>query len=111
SNTNVIYRPTDGAYSFTGNTTSFLQMEDGVNEYGLAVGLTSVYPAVRKPGFNAGLLTSYFLEKCRTVPEAMAALERLPDGSAHTITLTKPDSQLSADVCCDLNTGGIQPSW
>ena len=31
-NTNIIAHLTDGAFSFTGNTTSFLQMEDGVNQ-------------------------------------------------------------------------------
>ena len=110
SNTNVIYRPTDGAYSFTGNTTSFLQMEDGVNEYGLAVGLTSVYPAVRKPGFNAGLLTRYFLEKCRTVPEALAALERLPVGSAQTLTLADPAGNMAVAECCAEKTEVILPA-
>ena len=48
-NMNVIYRLAGGAYSFTGNTTAFVEMEDGINEQGLAVGLTSVYPCQCKP--------------------------------------------------------------
>ena len=52
-NQNVVYKLTDGVYSFTGNTTAFVEIEDGVNEHGLAVGLTSVYPNQCKPGFNA----------------------------------------------------------
>ncbi len=36
---NCLYR-LDNVYAFNGNTTAFVQMEDGVNEYGLAVGLT-----------------------------------------------------------------------
>ena len=36
-------------------------MEDGVNEYGLATGLTFVYPKIRKAGLNAGMLVRYFL--------------------------------------------------
>ena len=43
-NANCLYRFSDGGYSFVGNTTSFLQMEDGVNQFGLAAGLTSVPP-------------------------------------------------------------------
>ena len=43
-NMNVIYRLSSDSYDFTGNTTAFVEMEDGVNEKGLAVGLTSVYP-------------------------------------------------------------------
>ena len=33
-NTNALYRLTDGAYAFMGHTTSFVQMEDGVNVHG-----------------------------------------------------------------------------
>ena len=34
----------DNSYAFNANTTAFVEMEDGVNEYGLAVGLTFIYP-------------------------------------------------------------------
>ena len=54
-NTNVIVHRTDGTCSFTGNTTSFLQMEDGVNQKGLAIGLTSVSPAKIKPIKKSGI--------------------------------------------------------
>ena len=64
-NQNVVYKLTDGGYSFTGNTTAFVEIEDGVNEHGLAVGLTSVYPNQCKPGFNAGMIVRYLLEKCK----------------------------------------------
>lgn len=35
-NLNVIYQLASNACSFTGNTTAFIEMEDGVNEHGLA---------------------------------------------------------------------------
>lgn len=38
---NCIYKLKD-SYSFNGNTTAFVQMEDGVNEHGLAVGITFI---------------------------------------------------------------------
>ena len=85
-NLNVIYKLTDGTYSFTANTTAFVEMEDGVNEQGLAVGLTSVYPIQYKPGFNAGLLLRYLLEKCKNVMEAVSCLHQLPIASAQTLT-------------------------
>lgn len=50
-------------------------MEDGINEYGLAVGLTFIYPTVIKPGFNAGMLVRYLLEKCKTTNEALDLLK------------------------------------
>ena len=34
---NVVYKLTDGVYSFTGNTTAFIEIEDGVNEHGLSL--------------------------------------------------------------------------
>ena len=43
------------------------EMEDGVNEHGLAAGLTFMYPTKIAPGFNAGMLVRYVLERCRTV--------------------------------------------
>ena len=42
NNRNVQYCFSDGSHAFYGNTTSFVQVEDGVNEKGLAAGLTSV---------------------------------------------------------------------
>lgn len=99
-NMNAIYRLSDGAYAFTGNTTAFVEIEDGINEYGLAIGLTSVFPVVRKPGFNAGLLLRYLLEKCRTVPEAISCIEKLPIGSAQTLTLADSGGKIAVVECC-----------
>ena len=86
-NKNVIYQFSSNSYSFTGNTTSFIQMEDGVNEKGLAIGLTSVYPPSIQPGMNAGLLLRFFLEKCQTVEEVTQWTEKLPISSAQTFTV------------------------
>ena len=82
-NQNVVYKLTDGVYSFTGNTTAFIEIEDGVNEHGLAVGLTSVYSNQCKPGFNAGMIVRYLLEKCRNVSEAVSCLYQLPIRSVY----------------------------
>lgn len=98
-NLNVIYRLTDGAYSFTGNTTAFVEMEDGVNERGLAIGLTSVCPIGRKPGLNAGLLLRYFLEKCRTVAEVVSCIGGLPVASAQTFTLADAAGDMAVIEC------------
>ena len=51
----------EGKKSFLANSTTPVQVEDGVNEDGLAVGLTFLFPTVRKPGLNAGLLVRYLL--------------------------------------------------
>lgn len=70
----TLYRFAGGSYSFNGNTTAFVQMEDGINEYGLAVGLTSVTPTKIKLGINAGMLVRLFLKKCKTVSELISLI-------------------------------------
>lgn len=98
-NLNVIYKLTDGAYSFTGNTTAFVEIEDGVNQHGLAIGLTSVHPRSCRPGLNAGLLLRYLLEKCRTVSEAISCLHRLPIASAQTLILADGAGETALVEC------------
>lgn len=83
---NVIYQ-LDGVFAFNGNTTAFVEMEDGVNEYGFACGLTFIPVKKVKPGFNAGILVRYLLEKCKTVDEALGEINRLPIASGSTLTM------------------------
>lgn len=75
----------DKGYSFIANTTAMIQMEDGMNEKGLACGLTFVYPTVKDLGFNAGFLIRYILEKCATVDQAKKFLEEVEVGSSQNI--------------------------
>ena len=98
-NMNVIYNLNDGAYAFTGNTTAFVEIEDGINEHGLAIGLTSVYPTNVRPGFNAGTLLRYLLEKCRTVTEAIYRLKNVPIASAQTFTLSDANEEIAVIEC------------
>ena len=93
-NRNVQYR-LEGAYALTGNTTAFVELEDGVNEHGLAIGLTSVYPLKKQPGLQAGMLLRCLLEKCRNVAEALARLREVPVASAMTLTLADSAGELA----------------
>lgn len=88
-----------GACAFNGNTTAYVEMEDGVNEYGLAAGLCFVYPKVNKPGFNAGILIRYILEKCKATDEAILALKSLPIASSQTITLADVSGDIAVIEC------------
>lgn len=83
------------SYAFLGNTTAFVEMEDGVNQFGLAVALTSVFPDQLKPGMNVGMILRLLLEKCQTITEALEWLKRLPRCSAGTLVMA--DS--SGDAC------------
>ena len=89
----------NGGFSFNGNTTAFVEMEDGVNQHGLAVGLTFVYPKRRKPGLNAGMLLRYLLEKCKTTGAAVEALHRLPIASAQTVTIADKSGRIVVVEC------------
>lgn len=87
------------SYSFIGNTTAFVEIEDGVNEYGLAAGLTFIYPRMRKPGLNAGMIVRYILEKCRTVNEALEKIKTVPISSAQGITLADKSGAMAVVEC------------
>lgn len=89
----------DNVYAFNGNTTAFIEMEDGINEYGLAVGLTFIYPTVIKPGFNAGMLVRYLLEKCKTTNEALAVLKSIPIASQQTLTIADREGNIVVVEC------------
>ncbi len=99
----------DGVYAFNGNTTAFIQIEDGMNAKGLAAALTFLYPHVRKPGLNAGMLIRYILEKCSTVDEAIMALKELPIASAQTITLADSLGKIAVVECNSLKMEIIYP--
>lgn len=83
---NVIYK-LNNVYSFNGNTTAFIEIEDGMNEKGLSVGLTFIPIEKVKPGFNVGVLTRFLLEKCTSVNESIEALKKLPIASGGTLTI------------------------
>ena len=99
---NVLYQfPQETpSLSFCGNTTSFIQMEDGINEAGLAIGMTSVAPTAIQPGFNAGLLLRFLLEKCSTVENAVSWLGCVPIASAQILVLADLHGAI-AQVECD----------
>lgn len=96
------YYKLNNAYSFIGNTTAWTEIEDGVNEHGLAAGLTFIYPIKIAAGLNAGMLVRYILEKCKTTNEAINALENIPIASPQTITLADKNGDIAVVECnCD----------
>lgn len=90
-----VYYRLENCYSFIGHTTAWCEIEDGINDQGLAVGLTFIYPTYIDIGMNAGMLVRYILEKCCSTKEAIDFLLSVPIGSAQTLTIA--DS--SGDIC------------
>ncbi len=95
---NCIY-DLENSYAFNGNTTAFIEMEDGINETGLAIGLTSVYPKIIEPGFNSGLLLRYCLEKCKSLEEVIEALHQIPIASQQTYTVVDRSGKMAVIEC------------
>jgi predicted choloylglycine hydrolase len=96
-------------YSFIGNSTAVVQMEDGINEHGLAIGLTFNNLKVIKPGLNAGILVRYILEKCKTVQESLEHLTKLPIASAQTLTIVDKTGDMVVVECNCEKTVVIRP--
>lgn len=97
--TNSIYHFANGSYAFNGNTTAFIEMEDGVNEHGLAAGLTAVQSQIVKPGMNAGMILRMILEKCTNVQEAKHLLEALPLASGQTFLFVDREGYVALVEC------------
>lgn len=70
-----------------------------MNEFGLAIGLTFIYPKTKNPEFNAGMLVRYLLEKCSTTQEAIKELNILPIASAQTITMIDSQGKMTVVEC------------
>lgn len=100
----------NNSYAFNGNTTAFIEMEDGINEYGLAVGLTFIYPTIIKPGFNSGMLVRYLLEKCKTTDEALELLKNTPIASQQTLTIADRTGNIVVVECNCCHIEIIRPN-
>lgn len=94
----VEYEPENG-YACNANSTAFIQIEDGINEAGLAMGITFIYPVIKRSGFNTGILVRYLLETCNSVKEAIHTLQSLPIGSAQTITMIDATGDMAVVEC------------
>ena len=93
-----VIKPASG-YAFTGNTTGFVEMEDGMNEKGLAVGLTFVYSAQKHFGLNAGMIVRILLEHCANVNEAITRLKKMKIGSSQILTMADSTGNKAVVEC------------
>jgi predicted choloylglycine hydrolase len=94
----ILYKLKDG-FSFIGNTSSMINLEEGLNEYGLAVAMEFLLPTMIVPGINSVFLVRYLLEKCATTKEAINALLSLPIASACNIILADKMGDMVVAEC------------
>lgn len=101
----IHYKP-ENKYSFILNTSSFINGEEGINQYGLAVAMTFVIPELDeiKPGINSVFLVRYILENCKTVNEGIEALKNLPIASSCNILLTDKSGEMLVVECNPMKT-------
>ncbi len=90
----VLYRA-DGKYILLGNSTSFIQLEDGINEYGLAIGMNFLLTKKYKVGINTGFLIRAILENCKDTNEAIAFIKEVPVCSTQNIILADKSGDLA----------------
>jgi len=98
SSASVLYELENG-YSFIGNTSALINLEEGMNECGLAVAMKFLVPTRIVPGINSVFLVRYLLEKCATTKEAINALSALPIASACNIMLADKSGVLAVAEC------------
>lgn len=94
-----LIRPTSG-YTFVGQGDALIGKEDGVNEHGLAVGMTFVAAKQTKPGFNFLFIVRYLLEKSKNVSEAIRLLHNLPICTSQNIILADRQGEMAIVECC-----------
>jgi len=82
----ALYAPSQ-AYSFIANSSAFVSAEEGINEKGLAVGMTYVWAKQLQAGFNSMFFVRYILEKCANVNEGVHAIQNIPIGGAYHLIL------------------------
>jgi predicted choloylglycine hydrolase len=82
----ALYSPSNG-YSFIANSSAFVGAEEGINEKGLAIGMTYVWAKKLKAGFSSMFFVRYILEKCATIGEGLKVIHNIPIGGAYHLIL------------------------
>ncbi len=96
----VLYAPR-GGNSFNLTTSSFINGEEGLNEYGLAVAMTFVMTRLERiePGLNACFVVRYLLERARNAEEAISLLTDLPVASNCNLLLADRSGRMVVAEC------------
>lgn len=95
-----IYAP-EGGNRFQMTTSSFINGEEGLNEYGLAVAMTFVMTDLNKikPGFNSCFIVRYLLEKAKDTKQALSLLFGLLIASNCNILLADRSGGMAVVEC------------
>jgi len=100
----------EGKNCSLGHTDVFIGREDGVNEKGLAVGMTGVEGKVVKPGISFVLLLRGVLDKCANVDEAMRMLSDAHVSSSFNFLLADCRGELAVVEASPDRTRILRPA-
>jgi predicted choloylglycine hydrolase len=92
-------QPLSGYWSL-GNTDIFVGREDGMNEKGLAIGMTAVAPIEIKAGINFALLTRCILDKCANAKEATNVLTSAYHVTANNYLIADREGNMAVIEAC-----------
>ena len=96
----VFYQPAEGN-NFILNTSSFINGEEGINQYGLTVAMTFVMPKIEeiKPGINSVFIVRCLLENCKTVSDGIKMIQEIPISSSCNIILSDISGNMVVIEC------------
>ncbi len=96
----ILYKPESGN-NFILNTSSFINGEEGINNFGLTAAMTFVMPKLEeiRPGFNSVFIVRYLLEKCKNTEEGVRALHEIPIASSCNILLADTTGKMVVAEC------------
>ena len=83
----VFSKPVNG-YASIGFSQQIIGRLDGMNEYGLVVGLHFVNHEHSEEGFIASTIVRVLLEQCKTIEEACMLIKEIPHGYCYNYSMT-----------------------
>lgn len=95
-----IYSPSNGN-RFNITTSSFVNGEEGINEYGLVIAMTFVMTCLEKiqEGFTSCFIVRYLLEKAGNTENALSLLMELPIASNCNILIADKSGEMVVVEC------------
>lgn len=84
----LVFSNPENGYASIGFSQQIIGRLDGMNEYGLVVGLHFVNHEHSEEGFIASTIIRILLEQCKTIEEACMLIKEIPHGYCYNYSMT-----------------------
>ena len=84
----LVFSNPENGYASIGFSQQIIGRLDGMNEYGLVVGLHFVNHEYSEEGFIASTIVRILLEQCKTIEEACMLIKEIPHGYCYNYSMT-----------------------